>query len=172
MSSTATMTGGRAVLHRVPYGWYVKLRDDHANDGVKLTYWSGTPEIVSPTLYEHERSSSRLDKVILAVTGERQIPCEATGSTTPRRVGKSIRKGHGKELDRSYYLDHASHVIGKRTIDLDAGDPPPDLWIEVDHRVSSGGRLPVYAAHGVIQSTWTKRLRAWVRSTFKPTHPF
>jgi Uma2 family endonuclease len=42
-------------------------------------------------------------------------------------------------------------------IDLDV-DPPPDLWIEVDNRVSSAGRLPVYAALGVPE-VWTFRAR-------------
>ena len=42
---------------------------------------------------------------------------------------------------------------------MEAGDPPPDLWIEVDHRGSSKGRIPVYAALGVPE-VWRFRVRS------------
>src|SRR4051794_31662694 len=37
-------------------------------------------------------------------------------------------------------------------------DPPPDLWIEVDNRGSSRGRLPLYAALGVPE-VWRYRVK-------------
>ena len=42
----------------------------------------------------------------------------------------------------------AHGVRGKDEIDLEV-DPPPDLWIEVDHLGSSRGRMQLYAALGV-----------------------
>lgn len=39
----------------------------------------------------------------------------------------------GGEPDESFYFsNNAERVRGKEDIDLDAGDPPPDLVVEVD----------------------------------------
>src|SRR5262245_10567007 len=53
--------------------------------------------------------------------------------------------------------------------------PPPDLWIEVDNRASSRGRLPVYAELGVPE-VWryhARRRKLWFgrlteRGVFEP----
>lgn len=54
-------------------------------------------------------------------------------------------KGKGKEADESFYIQHFEWFKGRNSIDLDAGDFPPDLWIDVDHRGNTRGNLPVYA---------------------------
>jgi Uma2 family endonuclease len=77
-------------------------------------------------------------------------------------------QGWGKEPDQSFYLTQEARIRGKEELDLEV-DPPPDLWIEVDHRGSSRGRLPLYASLGVpeiwrfrtkIQSLWFGRLES------------
>ena len=67
------------------------------------------------------------------------------------------RRGNGKEPDQSFYFANGPAIRGKATIDLEV-DPPPDLWIEVDNRSSSKGRLPLYAALGVPE-VWQYRVR-------------
>lgn len=87
--------------------------------------------------------------VVTAVAEAFEMPCLGIGSTTIRRGGKPLKKGHGKEPDRGFYFANAEPILAKKSIDLNAGDPPPDLWIEADNRGSSRGRLPTYAALGV-----------------------
>jgi len=135
------------VLRRVAYQDYVRLRDEPANAHLRMTYHDGTLEIMSPE-YLHEKPSRRLGLVVFVLTQELDIPSEGTQSTTFRRGSVGLKKGHGKEPDQSFYFANVDHILGKDTIDLDV-DPPPDLWIEVDNRASSRGRLPLYAALGV-----------------------
>jgi Uma2 family endonuclease len=59
-----------------------------------------------------------------------------------------MSRGRGKEPDKAFYFANAAAIRGKETIDLRV-DPPPDLWIEVDNRGSSKGKLQLYAALGV-----------------------
>ena len=105
--------------------------------------------------------------IVNAVTCELEILCSGTRSTTFRRGGKLIEidptraksAGVGKEPDETFYITHAEFLTDKDSIELDAGEPRPDLWIEVDHRSSSKGRLPVYAVLGVPE-VWRYRPRA------------
>jgi Uma2 family endonuclease len=151
------------VLRGVRYGDYVRLVRQYENRHLRMTYHDGTLEIMSPE-YIHERPSTRLGVLIRVVCEELDITYEGTASTTFRRgEDPTKKKGKGKEPDESFYFANATRILGKERIDLDAGDPPPDLWIEVDHRSSSRGKLPVYAALGVPE-VWryraaTKRLR-------------
>ncbi len=70
-----------------------------------------------------------------------------------------LYSGHGTEPDRSYHRANARRLVGRSTIDLDAGDPPPGLWLEVDHRSSSKRRQAIYAAIG-IEEIWRYRTRS------------
>jgi Uma2 family endonuclease len=156
MATIPKRRGAVTILHGVPYSVYATLSDEEANDKLRMTYFDGTLEIMSPE-YRHEVGARRLGLIVLAVTTELDIPCQGAGSTTFRRGGHDIRKGHGKEPDESFYLANAPRILGNTTINLEV-DPPPDLWIEVDNRGSSRGRLPVYAALGVLE-VWRYRVR-------------
>jgi Uma2 family endonuclease len=112
-----------------------------------MTYHNGTLEIVS-RLYRHEKCSRRIGLIVLAVAAALGSPCQGAGSTTFSRRGKRMLQGWGKEPDQSFYLANESRIRGKEELDLEV-DPPPDLWIEVDHRGSSRGRLPLYASLGI-----------------------
>lgn len=206
------------VLHGITYGQYLKLRGIEANDHLRMTYHDGTLEIMAPAPI-HERPTRKLGLIVAVVIEELDIPCEGVRSSTIHRGEKKLKKGKGKEPDEGFYFANAGRIIGKERIDLDAGDPPPDLWIEVDNRSSSRGKLPVYAelgvpevwryrvasnrlwfcrltaegtyeaidrslclpmltpvlvlealalGEGLLESAWLKRLRTWIRETFRP----
>lgn len=150
------------VLRGVPYSVYVKLRDEERNDKLRMIYYDGTLEIMSPE-YIHEVPSRRLGRLVAVVADELGMPYSGVASTTCRRRGVGSRKGKGKEPDQAFYFANAAIIVAKESIDLDSGDPPPDLWIEVDNRGSSRGRIPVYAALGVPE-VWrfnSRRKRLW-----------
>ena len=146
------------VLKRISYKDYCRLRRNPANRHVRMTYNDGTLELVSPIKYEHEKPSGRLRSLIMTLTSELGIVCEGTGSSTFKRSGEGPYRGKGREPDQSFFFKDAGKILEKSAIGLDEGDPPPDLWIEVDNRASSRGRLPVYAGLGVPE-VWRYRAR-------------
>lgn len=227
MDSTSAKTRKRArlpepmVLRGVRYRDYVALRDYRGNGHLRMTYHNGNLEIMSPS-NSHELPSRRFFTLVSVLCEALDIEFQPAGSTTFRKGEPDEKKGHGKEPDEAFYFANALRIARNTELDLDL-DPPPDLWIEIDNRSSSRGKLPLYAALGVpevwryrvaskrlwfgkrtaagstyepiehslslpmltpalalealalgndvIQSTWIKRLRPWVRATFKPTQP-
>ncbi len=141
--------GSRLVvpLHGVSYDFYQQVRQAPGNRHLRMTYHDGTLEIMLPQ-YRHEKYSRRIGLVVLAVTSMLGITCQGSGSTTFSRRGSRNSKRWGKEPDQSFYLAHEPQIRGKDELDLEI-DPPPDLWIEVNHRGVSKGRMPLYAALGV-----------------------
>ena len=129
-----------AVLHDVPWDVYVAMRDDESHRRVRMDYFRGTLEIMSPR-YRHEKYNRRLDRLVWELVVELGIPCLCAGSTTFRREDGEA----GKEADTCFYIANEPSVRDKDDIDL-AVDPPPDLAIEVDHFNNSEGKLPIYAA--------------------------
>lgn len=152
-----TVDPGVITLLGVPYRVYGRLVREPGNHGLRMTYHDGMLEIMSPR-WIHERFARRLGLLVLALTSELGIPCEGAGSTTFRRSQGATFRGRGKEPDQGFYLANLTRIEGKDEINLDAGDPPPDLWIEVDNRGGSRGKLPVYAALGVPE-VWRARAR-------------
>jgi len=128
------------VLHRVPYEVYARLTEADANRHLKMAYHDGTLEIVSPRLQDHEEHSVKFRWIATSMADHLGLTYHCSAGATFRRAGGGVYAGVGKEPD------------------LDAGDPPPDLWIEVDNRASSKGRLPVYASLGVPE-VWRYRSR-------------
>ena len=151
--------GGAVVLHRVPYEVFDQLCQEPANRFLRMTYRDGTLEIMSPIGYEHENTSEWFGMIIRAVTSELGITCKGVGSAMFHRAGPRPLKGHGKQPDRCYYIANASRMYGKKKADMAAGDPPPDLWIEVDDRGSSRKRFPIFAALGVPE-LWRYRVKS------------
>lgn len=151
---------GVMVLRGVLYEDYVRIRDVPANGHLKMAYHNGTLEIMSPESL-HEVPSRRIGLFIYEVAMGLGVSCTGTGSTTFRLRGQEVKKGTGKEPDESFYFAHEARILTRSdsAIDLDAGDPPPDLWIEIDNRASSAGKLPVYAALGVPE-VWRYRSRS------------
>jgi Uma2 family endonuclease len=134
-----------AVLRGVRYGTYLALRNEPANDGLRMTYYDGTLEIMSPELI-HEMPSHRISTFMAVLSEELDIAIQGAGSTTFKRGEKRAKQG--KAPDQCFYFANAERIVHNQRINLDR-DPPPDLWVEVDYRSSASGRSPLYAALGV-----------------------
>jgi Uma2 family endonuclease len=130
----------RVVLRNVPWEVYSFLRGDDANGHIRMSYFKGTLELMSPR-YRHERSTSRLGQLVMTIAEVMDIPCTESRSTTFRREEEEA----GKEADTSFYIANEERIRDKDEIDL-AIDPPPDLAIEVDDLGDSRTKLPIYAA--------------------------
>jgi len=131
----------RIVLRNVPWKAYAEFRDDDANQQVRMSYYKGTLELMSPR-YRHEKHNRRLGHLIWEIVVALDLPCACAGSTTFRREEEG---GAGKEPDTCFYIANEPLIRDKDEIDL-AIDPPPDQAIEVDDLSDSKGKLPIYAA--------------------------
>ena len=131
------------VLHDIPWRVYKTLLSAVGDRPVRITYYRGSIEIMSP-LPRHEKWKTRIGRMIELLSLELRLPVEALGSTTFRRRAKKA----GLEPDECYYVQNAAAVKGKDRINLKL-DPPPDLAVEVDITRRSLKRQPVYAALGV-----------------------
>jgi Uma2 family endonuclease len=135
-------------LHHIEWAEYCKLRDDPANDHVRMTYLDGDLTIVSPHLI-HDFESRRIMLVVMAVARAWRVRCMAVGTTTLRKEGRGPLQGAGKEPDEGFFLgDDVARIRGKTSLDLSI-DPPPNLAIEVDNAANSEAALPTYARIGV-----------------------
>jgi Uma2 family endonuclease len=156
--STAQASRYVTRLTGVTYDMYVALRNARGNGGLRMTYHDGVLEIMSPE-FRHEKHGRLLGFLVCEYAVALDLPCQTAGSTTFRKGLPRERKGQGKEPDESFYLGDAEALVrDKDTLDLEV-DPPPSLWIEVDNRVSSQGRLPLYAKLG-IPEVWQYRPRS------------
>jgi Uma2 family endonuclease len=142
-------TSGAVVLRDITWGTYLKLRDNSANDSVRMTYLDGTLYLMSPE-YIHEFEIGRLALLIRFVSKSLGLTIKGAGSTTLKCDQKSQRrKGAGKEPDTAFHIGaNERRMRLKRTLDLEV-DPPPDLAIEVDNKADSTAALSVYARLGV-----------------------
>ena len=140
---------GATVLRGVPYKAYARMTQHPANSHLRMAYFDGTLEIMSPKIYKHELPSDRIRIIITTVADALDLNYQGTGSGTFRRAGDGPLKGTGREPDQGFYLSNLDRFPTDRDPNLDAGDPPPDLWVEVDNRSSSRSRLPTYARLGV-----------------------
>jgi Uma2 family endonuclease len=162
MATVTRRVESPTTLYGVAYDQYVKLRDNPRNDHLRMTYFDGVLELMSPE-QRHEQGGHRLGHIIYAVAAVFEVPYLMAGSTTFRKGPltlprtKRSTQGVGKEPDESYHFANLAAIRGKGHIDLEI-DPPPDLWVEVDNRASSRGRLPLYAALRVPE-VWQYRVR-------------
>jgi len=147
---------GPTVLRGVSFKQYARMTQHPGNSHMRMAYFDGTLEIMSPKIRKHERPSGRLRLIITTVADVLDMNYEGTGAYTFRRAGDGPLKGTGREADQSFYFGNIASLRTDRDPDLDAGDPPADLWVEVDNRSSSRSRLPTYARLG-IPEVWQYR---------------
>ncbi len=139
---------GRVTLRNVGWGTYKMLvEEDPDRSGPRFFYDRGVLEIVSPS-FEHEQIADIIALLVDRLATELEIDVVGAGSTTFDREDLA----RGFEPDVSFYFsENAARVRGRRRISLDAGDPPPDLVVEVDITSPSASKLPIYARLGVAE---------------------
>ena len=104
-----------------------------------------------------------LDRFVIALTEELNLPLQGARSTTLRRR----RRQRGLEPDECYWIAGAAFVRGLDKIDL-RRDPPPDLALEIDITHSSLDRLSIYAALA-IPEIWRLSEQALVFHVLAPS---
>lgn len=136
----------KVTLHNVGWETYEKLLADVAGQhSVRLSYFQGTLEIMSP-LSEHEILNRIITLLIEVLAEELDIEVRCLGSTTFKREDLAS----GFEPDSCFYIQHEPAIRGKMRIDL-ANDPPPDLVVEVDITSGSLNKFPLYSHIGIAE---------------------
>ena len=134
---------GKLILYDVSWEEYEQLLDELGDCALRISYFRGRLEIMSPTL-RHERPKDILLQLARAVADEFDLTMETAGSTT----FKDKELEMGAEPDTCFYIENAERIIGKEEIDLTT-DPPPDVVVEIDIWSESVGKMEFYAAIGV-----------------------
>ena len=136
--------GAMLRLEGISWDQYEQLLEELVEwRGMRVSYDHGRVEILSPT-FEHENYIGFISGIGRVLSEEMDIVVEAAGAT----AYKQERLLQGSEGDQSFYVLHATAIIGKPRIDLDF-DPPPDVVVEVDITNESLSKFPIYAAFGV-----------------------
>ena len=115
----------------------------------RFFYDRGVLEILSPSA-EHDMTSRIIAALVELLAEEADIDIENAGSTT----FKMRDLARGFEPDECFYFgDGAARVrdlvADKGDLDLDSGDPVPDLVVEVDITSPSLEKLPIYSRLGI-----------------------
>jgi Uma2 family endonuclease len=135
----------RVVLYSIGWEQFENILENLGNHrAARVAYDNGTLEIMSP-LPEHEYFKENIGTAVQDIAEELEIDYESFGSTTWRnRIQKA-----GVEPDNCFYIQNESIVRGRFDLDLNQGDPPPDLALEIDMTSKSVDRFPIYARLGV-----------------------
>ena len=137
----------RVLLRNVSWETYERLISEREERPVpRFFYDRGVLEIVSPSK-GHESVSRVVALLVEELAVELDIDVESAGSTTFKREDLA----RGFEPDECFYFRNVERVRGKEDVDLDAGDPPPDLVFEVDIANPSLAKLPIFAQVGVAE---------------------
>ncbi len=137
---------GRALLRNVSWETYERLISEREErPAPRFFYDRGVLEIMSPYI-EHESLSRITGTLVGEIAIEMDTDIFDAGSTTYKREDLE----GGFEPDGAFYFaENIQRVRGKKKLDLDAGDPVPDIVIEVDITSFSLNKLPIYARLGV-----------------------
>jgi len=134
-------------LRDVDWATYCQLRDEPANDRIRMAYLDGTLTLMSPE-YVHDGGVESLGVLIRGVSSGLGLEVKGIRTTTLRK-GTARRKGAGKEPDNAFYVgDNERRMRKMKSLDLEV-DPPPDIAIEVENTRKSVVALPIYARLGV-----------------------
>lgn len=148
METVKSPAEGRVLLRNASWETYERLMAEREERPVpRFFYDRGVLEILSPSK-KHEEISDLMESLVKELTMESGIDVLAAGSTTFKR--EDLERGF--EPDECFYFgDAAGRVRAMDDLDLDAGDPPPDLVVEADLTSSSLNKLPIYARLGVAE---------------------
>ncbi len=140
----------RMVLENVSWGTYERLiseREERRKP--RFSYDRGRLELMSPS-GEHDTISRTIAILVELLAEEVGTDVQNVGSTTFKR--EDLERGF--EPDESFYFSENARrvrqlVRDKGNVELDAGDPPPDLIVGVDITNPSLNKLPIYASLGI-----------------------
>ncbi len=115
----------------------------------RFFYDRGVLEILSPST-EHDGVSRIIATLVELLAEEADADLFNAGSTTFKREDLS----RGFEPNECFYFGDAAArvrdlVADKGNLDLDSGDPVPDLVVEVDITSPSLEKLPIYCRLGI-----------------------
>lgn len=146
METVKSPAEGRVLLRNVSWETYERLISEREErPAPRFFYDRGVLEIMSPYI-EHEPLNRTIALFVELVVIEMETDVFDAGSTTYKREDLE----GGFEPDSAFYFsENIERVRGKKKLDLDAGDPPPDLVIEVDITSFSLNKLPIYSRLGV-----------------------
>jgi Uma2 family endonuclease len=135
----------RVLLQGIRWDTYVSLLADlEDKTGPRLTYDHGVLEIMSP-LPLHEENNRNIQLIVEMLAMVWRIHIRNLGSVTLKR--EDLERGF--EPDSCFYIQSVDQVDGLEQINLTAGDPAPDLIIEIDFTSPSLEKFPLYAEIGV-----------------------
>ncbi len=135
------------VLHPISWETFIRLSEELSpNPSKRLAYNEEYLQIMSP-LGEHENNNWFIARLIFTMAEEWDMNIKSFGSLTLKR--DDIQKGI--EPDACFYLKNELEVRNKENIDLNKGDIPPDLAVEIDITSGSLNKLPIYATLGVAE---------------------
>ncbi|NJK35759.1 MAG: Uma2 family endonuclease [Oscillatoriales cyanobacterium SM2_2_1] len=143
----------RMAFHNVTWQTYQELTRLLGDRPVRISFDGDTLEMVMPLEF-HEFAARLIERFLIVLTLELEMPFKTMGSTTLNREDLA----RGAEPDNAYYIQNQPLVKG-RNIDL-SSDPPPDLVVEVDITHTDLKKLELYAALGVPEF-WRYDGRAW-----------
>lgn len=149
METIESPAEGSALLRNVSWETYERLIAEREERRVpRFHYDRGMMEVMSPPK-RHETISRIAALLIEMLVVEMDV--EAVGSTTVKR--EDLARGFEPD-ESSYFSGNIELVRGNENINPDAGDPPPDLVIEVDITNPSLDKLGIYARLGVALRQW------------------
>lgn len=140
----------RILLHNASWETYERLLAEREERRYpRFFYDRGVLEILSPSA-EHDMISRTVAALVELLAEEADVDIENAGSTTFKREDLA----RGFEPDECFYFGaNASRVreivASKGDLELDAGDPAPDLVVEVDVTSPSLDKLPIYSRLGI-----------------------
>jgi Uma2 family endonuclease len=135
----------RVLLRNVSWETYERLLEGREESRTpRFFYDRGAMEVASPSSL-HDRISRIIALLVELLAAEFELDVDNVGSTTFKRG--DLRQGF--EPDECFYFGNAAYVREKDDIDLDVGDPPPDLIVEVDIIHPSLEKLPIHARLGI-----------------------
>ena len=132
------------VLHGVTWDDYEQLLEDmNGWPGMRITYYKGMLEIVSPSP-RHEKIKAFIDNLVAMFCEERDIAMENLGSTT----FKQKKNEQGAEPDVCFHVTNVEHIAGKDKINPDF-DPVPDIAVEIDISNESTAKFEIHRTFGM-----------------------
>ena len=147
---------------------YESLLSLAGNAHARFTYHDRTLEIEGPTGVPHERVSRLIAAFVGAFCELRGIDLFVSGAATWRPArgsgpASANRPRPGVQGDETYHIRSFEAVRGRSQPTPAAGDPPPDLAVEVVFGSPLGTKRAAYAVLGVGE------LWVWERDGFAPS---